>query len=192
MSFTLPFFFFFTPNSQRNKSASEQRKECRDLAPSLTLEPNHLHYSFLPTLGAQPSPSSPGHRISTFLAFLEVTGGLKKCESSAEQDSGSPRSDAPGSCKRKGRPKLWVVLREIRETVSQAFSHSGTLIASLESYVWNSSEEPPIQSQGNFYTKLCPPITAEGKPCSVLLTKEPSHMCSPESSQGLLRSRACK
>lgn len=138
---SLIFFFLLHTKLSEKQVCLRTQKRMQTFAPNLTLEPSHLHQSFLPLLGAQPSPSSPGHHISTFLAFLEVTGGRKKCDTSAEQDSGSSRPDALGSCRRKGRAKLWVVLREIRKTVSQAFSPSATLIPAPESCVQNPSEE---------------------------------------------------
>lgn len=98
----------------------------------------------LPTPGAQPSTSPSAHHFSACLALLEVTGGPKKCTVSAKQGSGSPRSEVLGSCWRKGTPKLWAVLEEIRETVSQAPSHSGSylqLIFALEANVEILSEE---------------------------------------------------
>lgn len=137
-------------------------------------------------------PSSASHPFSAFLSFLEVTGGPEKCDVSAKQDSGSPRSEALGSCRGKGRLTLWVVLRQTRETVSQASlsldSHL-QLIPALEAYMWIPSGELShlVSRQQNHIRQ---PITAEGKPCSVLLTGDPFLMCFPELSQGLLASYA--
>lgn len=79
---------FCTPKSQRSKSASEQKKECRNLAPKPVSKPNdHANKKkklmtsitpVLPTLGAQPPLSPEGHHFSEHLAPLEVTGGPKE------------------------------------------------------------------------------------------------------------------
>lgn len=121
---------FCTPKSQRSKSASEQKKECRNLAPKPVSKPKTQRSNkqkklmtsitpVLPTLGAQPPLSPEGHHFSEHLAPLEVTGGPKEHVVPAKQDSGGPRSEALGSCWGQGSPKMWVVLAEMKETVSQ-------------------------------------------------------------------------
>ena len=107
---------------------SEQRTECRDLAPSPALEPNPLEPPLLLSL---PNISTPaGHHLSPHLPFFKVIVRWKKCDVSAKQDSDSSRPDVLGLCRGNGRPKLWVVLGGSRDTVSQPPSHSGTLTSS--------------------------------------------------------------